>query len=336
LVSPDSHMTRTEGGRELTTETRRLRTRGLPGRRASRMVAVAGALLLLTCGVAVATTLLTNSYTDSSGAFHGCVNSASGLLRVVTPEGACTPVEVAIRWNQVGPQGPKGDQGERGPAGPAGPAGPKGDTGERGLQGERGPAGRGLESFDDLNGVPCNVGKPTEGVIRLAYLPGGPVGLICSSTVPQPPPPLPPPPPPPPPPRQATLCSLQGPPTLTYAAPATLVSEPVFGRIFEPGLTEAAGPNPAVFAQLGWGPVGSLPSFPDWHWDPAVWSGQAGDADEYRDSIGEPRPGTYAYTYRFTLDGGQSWTYCDLDGAGTAPGAAFDVTQLGLLTVTAS
>jgi hypothetical protein len=294
-------------------------------------VAIAGALLLLASGVAVATTLVTNSYTDSSGAFHGCVNTASGLLRVVTPDQGCTAVEVAIRWNQVGPQGPKGDPGERGPAGPAGPAGPKGDTGDPGPRGERGPAGRGLESFDDLAGVPCNVGRPTQGVIRLSYLPGGPVTLTCASAV------TPPPLPPPPPPRQANFCILQGPPTLTYAAPATLLSDSVFGRIFEPGVTEAAGPNPAVLANLGWGPVGTDPrTSPDWHFGPAAYNAQTGDADEYQSVIGEPKPGLYAYTYRFTLDAGLSWTYCDLDGNGAAPGAFFDVTKLGLLTVTAS
>jgi hypothetical protein len=84
-------------------------------------------------------------------------------------------------------------------------------------------------------------------------------------------------------------------------------------------------------------PVGTDPrTSPDWHWGPAVYNAQAGDADEYLGAIGEPRPGVYAYTYRFSLDAVASWTYCDLDGAGTSPGASFDVTQLGLLTVTAS
>jgi hypothetical protein len=297
-----------------------------------RTAAIVGALLLLASGVAVATTLVTSSYTDSSGAFHGCVNSASGLLRVVTPDDGCTPVEVAIRWSQVGPQGPKGDPGERGPVGPTGPTGPKGDTGERGPQGEPGPAGRGLESFDDLNGVPCNVGQPTQGVIRLSYLPGGPVTLTCASTVTSPPPP------PPPPPRTANFCILQGPPTLTYPASQTMSSELVFGRILEPGLTEAPGPNPAVLASLGWGPVGSDPrTSPDWHWFGAGnFDAQTGDADEYQAVVAEPKPGTYAYTYRFSLDTGLSWTYCDLDGNGAAPGLSFDVTKLGLVTVTAS
>jgi collagen triple helix repeat protein len=299
--------------------------------RTARVAVIVALLLVLTSGVAVATTLLTSSYTDSSGAFHGCVNSASGLLRVVKPDGACTSVEVAIRWSQVGPQGAKGDQGERGPAGPTGPAGPQGDKGDAGAQGDRGPAGRGLESFDDLAGVRCNVGQPTEGVIRISYLIGGAVTLSCQSAAP-----------PPPSGGVVDSCSV-APATLTYAAPAQLTSGPVFGRISAAGVTETAGPSPGVLANLGWGPVGTDPrTSPDWHWTSAVYNAQTGDADEYQSVLGIPTPGVYAYTYRFNLGGAlnsaglQSWTYCDLDGNGAAPGLSFDVTQLGLLTVTAS
>src|SRR5438034_5217568 len=303
--------------------------RRLVARRAGRAAAVCGALLALTSGVAVATTLLTSAYTDSTGAYHGCVNSGSGLLRVVTPTDTCNGSEVPIRWSEVGPQGPKGDKGDPGAAGPAGVQGPKGDKGDPGVQGERGPAGRGLGSLDDLAGVPCDVGHPTEGVIKLAYMPGGFVVLTC-------PPTSPPtmygltvaatgdgtvtgpgmgcpticatsvPPgtivtlvarpgaastfggwsgdcvgaaltcavtmnaaknviatfvatlPPPTGGGGVDFCNLQFPPTLTIAAPA-LTSDRVFGRIFEPGMTEAAGPHPGVLANLGFGPVGTDP-----------------------------------------------------------------------------
>jgi hypothetical protein len=49
------------------------------------------------------------------------------------------------------------------------------------------PPGRGLESSDDLAGVSCNVGQPTEGVIRISYLIGGAVTLTCQSAAPPPP-----------------------------------------------------------------------------------------------------------------------------------------------------
>jgi hypothetical protein len=274
-------------------------------RRTARVAAVVGALLALTSGVAIATTLLTNSYADSTGAYHGCVNGGSGLLRVVTPTEACNPNEVAITWSEVGPQGPKGDKGDPGP------------------QGDPGPAGPGLTSFDDLAGVPCNVGRPTAGVIKISYAPGGGVILTC-----------PPPSPPPPPGGGVDFCILQSPPTLTIARPA-LTSDPVFGRIFEPGMTETLGPHPAVLANLGFGPVGTDPrTSPQWSWSPAAYNAQFGNNDEYQSIIGTSTPGVYAYTYRFSIDAGLSFTYCDLDGAGTAPGLSFDPAQLGRLTVT--
>ncbi len=34
-----------------------------------------------------------------------------------------------------------------------------------------------------------------------------------------------------------------------------------------------------------------------------------------------------------SLDGGTSWTYCDIDGAGSNASQTFEVTQLGQLTV---
>lgn len=137
-------------------------------RRAVRMLAIAAGAIAGTAGIAIATTVVTNAYTDSAGVYHGCVGSASGLLRVVTPGDACRTNEVAIDWNQTGPQGPqgiqgpkgdkgdtgatgaqglqglqgpKGDQGDTGATGPQGPPGPKGDTGAQGPQGVQGPVG---------------------------------------------------------------------------------------------------------------------------------------------------------------------------------------------------
>ena len=78
----------------------------------------AAALLAVTSGVAIATTLLTDSYTDADGKYHGCVATA-GQLRVVAPGEKCREAEVAIDWNRVGAQGPPGPQGEPGPRGSA-------------------------------------------------------------------------------------------------------------------------------------------------------------------------------------------------------------------------
>ena len=42
--------------------------------------------------------------------------------------------------------------------------------------------------------------------------------------------------------------------------------------------------------------------------------------------------GVYAYTTRFSFDG-VNWTYCDLNGAGANTGLAFELEQLGVMTV---
>jgi hypothetical protein len=60
---------------------------------------------------------------------------------------------------------------------------------------------------------------------------------------------------------------------------------------------------------------------------------QVGNDDEYQRQIIAPAAGTYAYGYRFSLDGLQ-WTYCDLDGAGSNSGLDFSSAQLGSMTVT--
>jgi hypothetical protein len=65
---------------------------------------------------------------DPGGVFHGCVNSATALMRVVESPSSCQkpntvrrkgkrvhlPGEFAVAWNQQGPQGAPGIQGEAG------------------------------------------------------------------------------------------------------------------------------------------------------------------------------------------------------------------------------
>jgi hypothetical protein len=132
---------------------------------------------------------------------------------------------------------------------------------------------------------------------------------------------------------EADFCVLLDPAAVTIQAgtPMPLAT----GRIFEPSVTEAAGPSALVTAQLGFGPEGANPEVePGWTWVPATFAGQVGSDDEYQASFAAPAPGTYRYGYRFSLDGGNSWTYCDLDGAGSNSGLTFDLDRLGILTVT--
>jgi hypothetical protein len=112
----------------------------------------------------------------------------------------------------------------------------------------------------------------------------------------------------------------------------------IYGRVFEAGVvdTAAPGPQPEVGAQVGYGPAGSDPrSAGGWTWVDAFYSTQAGNNDEYAAQFVAPAAGTYAYTIRFSFDGGASYTYADLDGAGSNAGLTFSPAQLGTMSVTA-
>ena len=130
----------------------------------------------------------------------------------------------------------------------------------------------------------------------------------------------------------------------SLAFPSTLVvpsgesTGPIFGRVFEAGLTFLPGPADTIVAQLGYGAFGTDPtSDANWTWIDAAWSAQVGNDDEYQAAFNAPPAGgQYSYTYRFgfATSGNQpsSWTYADLDGNGM-PGSGFSIDQLGLLTV---
>ena len=72
-------------------------------RRGARVAAIAGALFVVSAGTAIATTLVSNAYTDASGSYHGCVNTGSGTLRVIAPSDSCKTNEAPIDWNQQRP-----------------------------------------------------------------------------------------------------------------------------------------------------------------------------------------------------------------------------------------
>lgn len=66
---------------------------------------------------------------------HSCVNSRSGTIQIIAPNGTCRRNWTPTDWSIAGPQGPQGVQG------PAGPQGLQGATGPQGLAGPAGPAG---------------------------------------------------------------------------------------------------------------------------------------------------------------------------------------------------
>jgi len=132
---------------------------------------------------------------------------------------------------------------------------------------------------------------------------------------------------------EVDFCNIQWPVSTTVAVNAT--TDLIYGRIFQAGLTEAAGAPPGVLAQLGWGPEGVNPSIQSgFQFLNASYNTQVGNDDEFQAAITPTLAGTYKYVYRFSLDSGAHWTYCDLNGAGSNTGLVFEVDQLGTLTVT--
>lgn len=126
---------------------------------------------------------------------------------------------------------------------------------------------------------------------------------------------------------------LQYPSALAVTEGAT--TDPVSGRIFHDGLTQPAGPAALIVAELGYGDLGSDPTTDgsSWTWTTAIYNTQVGNDDEYQANFSGLSAGTYAYTFRFSDDGGINWTYADIDGNGVNPGLDFSSANLGTLTV---
>ncbi len=90
---------------------------------------------------------------------------------------------------------------------------------------------------------------------------------------------------------------------------------------------------------LGYGPASANPEYqPGWTWVNASYNLQVGNNDEYQASFTAPAAGSYRYVYRFSLDQGVSWTYCDNNqgdyGSGANPGLTFDLENQAVLDVT--
>jgi hypothetical protein len=109
----------------------------------------------------------------------------------------------------------------------------------------------------------------------------------------------------------------------------------IYGRVFKSGITPSGGTSP-IIAQVGYGPVTANPEYAaSYTWFATSYNASClgcGNNDEYMGSFTAPAPGTYWYLYRFSLDG-VTWTYCDIDGAGSDAGFTFDLSQIPVMTV---
>ncbi|MGK0358471.1 MAG: hypothetical protein ACI9U2_000760 [Bradymonadia bacterium] len=116
----------------------------------------------------------------------------------------------------------------------------------------------------------------------------------------------------------ADWCRLQFP---VDAEVGTGTDVTVYARINEPGITDATDAtdiDPAVIVQVGFGVDGSDPAVEPWAWFAAEanagWNaadaGEPGN-DEYQATFVAPQPGTYDHAARVSVDGGDTWIYCD-------------------------
>jgi hypothetical protein len=104
---------------------------------------ILGATALLACcgGVALATAAGDKSADSPIDACYKRSNGDLRLLRGKHDDRGCKNDEIAISWNEEGPQGDPGPPGAVGPQGVAGPAGAKGAAGAQGPAGAKGASG---------------------------------------------------------------------------------------------------------------------------------------------------------------------------------------------------
>lgn len=118
-------------------------------------------------------------------------------------------------------------------------------------------------------------------------------------------------------------------PPLTVATDVGVDSEAVYGEVFEAGVTESGGGEGLVFAEAGWGPVGSTPDA-SWTWISADYDKASGNNAVFAAHLKPAAAGTFAFTFRFSVDGGTNWQYVDSDGLDNG----FSASMLGTLTAT--
>lgn len=135
---------------------------------------------------------------------------------------------------------------------------------------------------------------------------------------------------------EADYCNIQFP--LAFTVQQGQPSPTIYGRIFEAGITPAGGANPAISVEVGFGPEAVNPTVDaGFKYVAGTYNVQVGNDDEYQGMFVAPPVATtttFRYVVRFSLDDGLSYTYCDLNGAGSDPALTFELAQLGTMTVT--
>jgi hypothetical protein len=116
------------------------------------------------------------------------------------------------------------------------------------------------------------------------------------------------------------------------------VSEGVYGRVYVAGCSDGDKTCDDIIAQVGYGAYGKNNPItkPDsYSWGNAVFNGHYGNNDEYTIKLKAPSAvGVYSYLYRFSGDGGSTWSYCGLGDAGPLSSKTVTLSKLGRWQVT--
>jgi hypothetical protein len=125
-------------------------------------------------------------------------------------------------------------------------------------------------------------------------------------------------------------CRLQHPEATTTTV--GVATETIYGRVYSDGCTDGAAECTDISAQVGFGPETGDPTTDAsaFTWADATYNpGHTADNnDEFEATLSPQTAGTYTYAYRFSGDGGTTWTYCDFDDAD-----GFLPANMGTLTV---
>lgn len=132
----------------------------------------------------------------------------------------------------------------------------------------------------------------------------------------------------------ADACNLQFPEVVSTGEVGVAID--VYGRVTEPPLTGSGQTDPDLVAELLVGPAGEDPTANFAAFETVTAGINANtidlgpDEDEYVASWSPATAGEYSIGYRFSVDGGDNWSYCDLD----ADESSFAPDGLGWVAVT--
>jgi hypothetical protein len=132
-------------------------------------------------------------------------------------------------------------------------------------------------------------------------------------------------------------CNLQSPTTINQEE--NTVGELVFGRVYVAGITESTEVSPMITAELGYTPYDVTNPIVegDFFWVNASYNSACGDCgnnDEYMTNFPADLVGDFNYIYRFSINNGATWLYCDLNGVGGIGSDPFEINQVGTATIT--